>query len=221
MDRFMQTEQVFLRSSFPVKKAERFAMVKKGKASIWFHLAPLMYVTAVPGQAHALKLLPTLVRKTDSVRPFQVLRDVLFTKLRFCSARAHQLAPSSTRVRTALRSRVRRDPSTDVSQIANPNPPSTSLPQHRRAGCDKSLHAFTGLSHSIHHCAGLGGRRDVDQCPPHVVPFYSNCGIFLRRDRRWRQPAHPTEGVHVQFPPGYDDSREGPYEIINIWSGEQ
>ncbi|EPS30172.1 hypothetical protein POX_b02817 [Penicillium oxalicum] len=43
MDRFMQTEQVFLRSSFPVKKAERFAMVKKGKASIWFHLAPLMY----------------------------------------------------------------------------------------------------------------------------------------------------------------------------------
>ena len=42
MERFIQTESIFLRSSFPTKKVERAALVKRGKASIWFHLAPLM-----------------------------------------------------------------------------------------------------------------------------------------------------------------------------------
>ncbi|KAJ5132609.1 hypothetical protein N7448_006767 [Penicillium atrosanguineum] len=42
MDRFVQTEPVFLRSSFPSKRTERTALVKRGKVSIWHHLAPSM-----------------------------------------------------------------------------------------------------------------------------------------------------------------------------------
>ncbi|KAJ5539685.1 hypothetical protein N7513_008017 [Penicillium frequentans] len=45
MDRFMQTESIFDRTSFPTKKAERTALVKRGKTSMWFHLSPLMYYT--------------------------------------------------------------------------------------------------------------------------------------------------------------------------------
>ncbi|KAJ5211896.1 uncharacterized protein N7498_003542 [Penicillium cinerascens] len=45
MDRFVQTEPIFLRTSFPSKRAERSALVKRGKVSIWFHLAPSMYYT--------------------------------------------------------------------------------------------------------------------------------------------------------------------------------
>ncbi|KAJ5103575.1 hypothetical protein N7532_004104 [Penicillium argentinense] len=43
MDQFLQTEPIFLRTTFPTKKAERTALTKRGKASIWFHLAPIMY----------------------------------------------------------------------------------------------------------------------------------------------------------------------------------
>ncbi|KAJ5692934.1 hypothetical protein N7462_002357 [Penicillium macrosclerotiorum] len=43
MERFVQTEDIFLRTSFPTKRADRTALVKRGKGSIWFHLAPLMY----------------------------------------------------------------------------------------------------------------------------------------------------------------------------------
>ncbi|KAJ5174560.1 uncharacterized protein N7482_000437 [Penicillium canariense] len=53
MDRFVQTEPIFLRTSFPTRKAERTALVKKGKASIWFHLAPLMYYTLYFLQSYA------------------------------------------------------------------------------------------------------------------------------------------------------------------------
>lgn len=42
MHRFVQSEPIFQRTSFPSKKAERTALGKRGKASIWFHLAPLM-----------------------------------------------------------------------------------------------------------------------------------------------------------------------------------
>ncbi|KAJ5106008.1 hypothetical protein NUU61_003355 [Penicillium alfredii] len=45
MDRFVQTESDLVRSSFPAKRSERNALVKRGIASIWFHLAPLMYYT--------------------------------------------------------------------------------------------------------------------------------------------------------------------------------
>ncbi|KAJ5643536.1 uncharacterized protein N7484_006043 [Penicillium longicatenatum] len=45
MDRFVQTEPLFNRTSFPTKKTERTALVKRGKASLWFHLSPLMYYT--------------------------------------------------------------------------------------------------------------------------------------------------------------------------------
>ncbi|OGE50637.1 hypothetical protein PENARI_c016G08542 [Penicillium arizonense] len=45
LDRFMQTEPAVMRASFPTKKNERNALVKRGIASIWFHLAPLMYYT--------------------------------------------------------------------------------------------------------------------------------------------------------------------------------
>ncbi|KAF3386900.1 hypothetical protein F1880_000224 [Penicillium rolfsii] len=53
MERFIQTEPIFLRSSFPTRKAERTALVKRGKASIWFHLAPLMYYTLYFLQSYA------------------------------------------------------------------------------------------------------------------------------------------------------------------------
>ncbi|CAI7608034.1 unnamed protein product [Penicillium pancosmium] len=43
MDRFVQAEPIFLRTSFPSKKPERTALMKRGKASLWFHLAPIMY----------------------------------------------------------------------------------------------------------------------------------------------------------------------------------
>ncbi|OQD89594.1 hypothetical protein PENANT_c002G07822 [Penicillium antarcticum] len=42
LDRFVQTEPAVMRASFPTKKNERNALVKRGIASIWFHLAPLM-----------------------------------------------------------------------------------------------------------------------------------------------------------------------------------
>ncbi|KAJ5890923.1 uncharacterized protein N7473_007151 [Penicillium subrubescens] len=53
MERFVQAEPIFLRSSFPTRKAERTALVKRGKASIWFHLAPLMYYTLYFLQSYA------------------------------------------------------------------------------------------------------------------------------------------------------------------------
>ncbi|KAJ5749640.1 hypothetical protein N7533_006668 [Penicillium manginii] len=43
MDRFVHSEPIFLRTSFPSKKTERSALMKRGKASMWFHLAPIMY----------------------------------------------------------------------------------------------------------------------------------------------------------------------------------
>ncbi|KAJ5155036.1 uncharacterized protein N7500_010475 [Penicillium coprophilum] len=45
LDRFVQTEPAVMRASFPAKRNERNALVKRGIASIWFHLAPLMYYT--------------------------------------------------------------------------------------------------------------------------------------------------------------------------------
>ena len=42
MDRFVQTEPIFLRTSFPSRKAEKTALTERGKASIWFHLAPIV-----------------------------------------------------------------------------------------------------------------------------------------------------------------------------------
>ncbi|OQE20038.1 hypothetical protein PENSTE_c014G01348 [Penicillium steckii] len=43
MDRFVQTEPIFLRTSFPSRKAEKTALTERGKASIWFHLAPIVH----------------------------------------------------------------------------------------------------------------------------------------------------------------------------------
>ncbi|KAJ6143967.1 hypothetical protein N7471_003420 [Penicillium samsonianum] len=45
LDRFIQTEPAVMKASFPAKRNERNALVKRGIASIWFHLAPLMYYT--------------------------------------------------------------------------------------------------------------------------------------------------------------------------------
>ncbi|CRL22349.1 Cyclin-like F-box [Penicillium camemberti] len=45
LDRFIQTEPAVMKASFPAKGNERNALVKRGIASIWFHLAPLMYYT--------------------------------------------------------------------------------------------------------------------------------------------------------------------------------
>ncbi|CAG8111592.1 unnamed protein product [Penicillium salamii] len=45
LDRFIQTEPAVMKASFPSKRNERNALVKRGIASIWFHLAPLMYYT--------------------------------------------------------------------------------------------------------------------------------------------------------------------------------
>ncbi|KAJ5924469.1 hypothetical protein N7466_008656 [Penicillium verhagenii] len=45
MERFEQAEPKFDEASFPMKKNERTALVKRGKSSLWFHLAPLMYYT--------------------------------------------------------------------------------------------------------------------------------------------------------------------------------
>lgn len=42
LDRFVQTEPAVMKASFPAKRNERNALVKRGIASIWFHLAPLM-----------------------------------------------------------------------------------------------------------------------------------------------------------------------------------
>ncbi|KAJ5865541.1 hypothetical protein N7534_000094 [Penicillium rubens] len=42
LDRFVQTEPAVMKASFPAKRNERNALVKRGVASIWFHLAPLM-----------------------------------------------------------------------------------------------------------------------------------------------------------------------------------
>ncbi|KAJ5240101.1 hypothetical protein N7468_004720 [Penicillium chermesinum] len=41
MDRFISTEPVLHRSSFP-SRASHTALVQRGKAGIWFHLSPLM-----------------------------------------------------------------------------------------------------------------------------------------------------------------------------------
>ncbi|KAG0153526.1 hypothetical protein PDIDSM_2179 [Penicillium digitatum] len=45
LDRFIQTEPAVMKASFPAKRNERNALVKRGIASIRFHLAPLMYYT--------------------------------------------------------------------------------------------------------------------------------------------------------------------------------
>lgn len=42
MDRFVHTEPIFIRTSFPNTRPERTALVKRGKASLWFHLSPIM-----------------------------------------------------------------------------------------------------------------------------------------------------------------------------------